>query len=105
MGAAVATAIAFATRYGWIYFFSQRLWRVEYSWPPVVRLCAIGVIACTAGALLPRGGIIASLSVRLGLLVLYLFAVWHANVLSDDDRLLVRQWIASPRLAVATLRA
>ena len=105
MGAAVATAIAFATRYGWIYFFSQRLWRVEYRWPPVVRLCAIGVIVCVAGALLPRGGLIASLGMRFGLLIVYFLAVWHANVLSDGDRFLVRRWIASPRLAVATLRA
>ena len=104
MGAAVATAIAFATRYGWIYFFSQRLWSVEYRWSPVVRLCAVGVVVCTAGALLPRGSIVTSLGVRLGLLALYFLAAWHANVLSDDDRLLVRRWMASPRLALAILR-
>jgi O-antigen/teichoic acid export membrane protein len=105
MGAAVATALAFATRYGWIYFFSQRLWHVEYRWSPVVRLCAVSVIVCTAGALLPHASLIVSLSTRIGLLAVYFLGMWHSNVLSEEDRLLVRRWIASPRLALATLRA
>jgi O-antigen/teichoic acid export membrane protein len=105
MGAAVATAIAFATRYGWIYFFSQRLWRVEYNWSPVVRLCAVSVVVCIAGALLPRASLVTSLGLRMGLLAVYFFAVWHASVLSNDDRLLVRRWILSPRLALTMLRA
>ena len=105
IGAAVATAVAFATRYGCIYFFSQRLWPVDYRWPPILRLCLVGIVVGTAGAILPRGSILTSLGVRATLLIVYLAAVWHANVLSDEDRLLVRRWIVSPRLALATLRA
>jgi hypothetical protein len=65
----------------------------------------VSVIVCTAGALLPHASLIVSLSTRIGLLAVYFLGMWHSNVLSEEDRLLVRRWIASPRLALATLRA
>ena len=40
-GAASATVVAFGLRYALTFAFSQRLWRVEYRWAPVLRLLAL----------------------------------------------------------------
>lgn len=104
-GAAVATAAAFATRHACIYFFSQRLWPVRYNWWPVLRLCTAAIAVCIAGALLPHANLGVSLASRVALFLLFILIVWNANILSSEDRGLVRRWISSPRMAFSALRA
>jgi O-antigen/teichoic acid export membrane protein len=104
VGAAIATALAFAARHACIYFFSQKFWPVNYRWNPVLRLCAAAAAIGVAGALLPNSSVAVSLLARCALFATYVAIVLNGNVLSDEDRELVRRWLASPRLALAALR-
>lgn len=85
-GAATATAVAFAVRYVLTYWFSQRLWHVEYRWGPVVRLLSIAGSVSAAGLLLPDVGLVPGLALRSALLAVYFAALWNAGVLSTAER-------------------
>jgi len=85
-GAATAAVLAFSVRWGLTYFFSQRLWKISYDWPPVLRLGAVGILVCLASALVPRMNLFASIAVHSLFLVAYCVIVWNARVLTADEK-------------------
>jgi O-antigen/teichoic acid export membrane protein len=85
-GAAAAAVMAFGVRWGLTYRFSQRLWRVQYDWWPVIRLAAVGVSVCVASLLLPPMGVVTSIAVHLLLFALYLILVWSFPILTPDEK-------------------
>src|SRR5205814_1402010 len=99
-GAAIATVSAFAVRWGATYYFSQRLWRVEYRWAPVARQFAIGVAVCVVSLIIPPAhGLIRSIALHLGLFLVYLLGVWHLGVLSDGERAQIRELVRTRRIS------
>lgn len=101
-GAAAAAVIAFSVRWSLTYIFSQRLWHVSYDWPPVLRLAALAVVACVLSTLLPSLHILASVGAHGLLFVVYAVAVWHAGVLTSDEK---REATRLTRLVIAWLGA
>jgi len=93
LGAALATVVSFAVREWLVYALSQQLWPVRYRWAPVIRLLVIATTVCVIGLLLPQLNIWISLASRVLLLAGYLAGIWHARVLSADDRRAIRQFI------------
>ncbi len=104
LGAAIATVVSFAVRECAVYTVSQRLWPVRYRWGPVLRATLLAVIAGVIGVLLPRPNLWASLLMRLLVLAGYLGALWHAGVLSADDRAAIARLIRSRRQALVAIR-
>jgi O-antigen/teichoic acid export membrane protein len=96
MGAAVVTVVAFAVRYLGCYLISQRLWRVEYRWAPVLKLVGIAVGVAAVGLSLPQLTLIPSIAVSTGLLLLYAVAVLNLGVLSSDERTFVLGLLRTP---------
>jgi O-antigen/teichoic acid export membrane protein len=100
-GAAVATLAAFVVRYGFTYFFSQRLWHVEYRWTPVLRLVGLAVAVGLVGVFLPDLRIWESVAVRTLLFGVYLVGVWTLGVLTDRER---QRFLQLGRKAWVTIR-
>ena len=105
IGAALATVVAFAVRQVIVYAVSQRLWKINYKWAPVVRLMALAVAVSLGGWALPAADIIPSLAMRLGLFGVFGLGVWFFDILSEADRAAVRSGLRSPRAILASLRA
>jgi O-antigen/teichoic acid export membrane protein len=103
-GAAISTLLAFAIRQVMVYYWSQKLWRVNYQWGPVNRLAAVAVMVCLAGIFAPDTSVPVSIMIRVGLVALYAGAIWSLNILSHADRAFVRRALRSPRRAMAALR-
>lgn len=104
-GAAFSTAIAFAVRFAIVYRISQRLLPIRYEWAPVVRLCVWAVVIVVTGLLLPVMPIAMSIAARLVLFTCYVAGALHLGILMPGERKFVLRAIASPRLAMQTLRA
>lgn len=104
IGAALATVAAFAVRQVIVYAVSQRLWKINYNWPPVVRLSAVAVAVSLGGWALPAADVIPSLAMRLGLFGGFGLGVWFFDILSEADRAVVRSGLRSPRNILAFLR-
>ncbi len=102
LGAALATLLAFGTRYALIFYRSQRLWPVRYRWTPVWWLLAIGSAVSIVGTVLPGMGLPASVATHTILLLLYAAAVWYLPILSDSERVAVVGAIRSPRTVLAS---
>jgi O-antigen/teichoic acid export membrane protein len=85
-GAAVATVLAFFTRWALTYVFSQRLHPVRYAWRPVLLLAAWAVVVSGVALLLPPLSLAASIGVRASLGALFLAGVWLLPILGDEDR-------------------
>ena len=85
MGAAVATLFSLSARWGLTYTLSQRLWRVEYRWAPVLRLVALALAAAGMGLALPPLPILLSIPVRGALLLLFTWSIWGL-VLDSSER-------------------
>ncbi len=95
LGAALGTVIAFAVRYGLTYLFSQKLWRVEYRWRPVLRLLFVAGAISVAGLLIDVEPLWLSLLTRTGLFACYLAGVWYGGILSDEEREAFLRWTKS----------
>lgn len=101
LGAALATAAAFAVRYGTTYYFSQRLWPVQYRWAPVIRLIAYGLAVCALSFLLPPApNRVLSMATHAALFLLYAGAAWSFGVLSQAERERVTRLVRSARAAI-----
>lgn len=85
-GAAVGAAVAFSVRWGLTYVFSQRLWRVDYEWAPVLRLLAAGVVVSVAGQLLPSMNLVPSIGAHAALFVTYVLLLWVLPILRRDEK-------------------
>jgi O-antigen/teichoic acid export membrane protein len=85
-GAAIATVVAFATRYGMTFWFSQRLWPVRYEWGPVLVVAAWSVAIAGASLLLPPMEIVASLAVRTALVLTFGVGLWILPILDTSQR-------------------
>jgi len=101
MGAAVVTVVAFAVRYLGCYWISQRLWRVEYRWVPVLKLVTLAVGVALLGRSLPTLPLFASFAASGALLLLYVVAALNLGILSPQERALVLGHLRSP---LASLR-
>jgi O-antigen/teichoic acid export membrane protein len=85
-GAALAAVFAFSVRWALTYVFSQRLWRVQYDWRPVIRLIVTAIGVCALSLLLPRMGLIMSIGVHVVLFALYVLLVWNAPILTAGEK-------------------
>ncbi len=102
-GAAIATVIGYAVRYGLIFTASQRLWPIRYSWAPVWRLVVLALATVAIGVLLPAGPLALAVVSRMGLFVIYLWLAWKLPILSADDRQSAERLIAGALESLATL--
>ena len=96
MGAAVATAVAMTVRMLLSYRFSQQLWHVAYDWRPQLRLLGWGAATIIPAFLVVPDGFVIQMAAGLGLTGVFALAAWH-TVLTDEDRVLIRQLIRTPR--------
>jgi O-antigen/teichoic acid export membrane protein len=100
-GAAIATAIAYAVRYGCTYTFSQRLWPVRYNWTPVLRLVALSVVTVIVSVVVQVHSLGAALGARLTEFVIFLVLLWWLPILSADEKRALR---ALPVTVLETVR-
>ena len=89
-GAAWATLGSTIVRCALAYAFSQRLWRVEYAWAPVLRLGAAAIVAGVAGWLLPPLPLALSVLAHAAILGMFLALVWSVLLAADDRAALLR---------------
>jgi O-antigen/teichoic acid export membrane protein len=85
-GAAIATAIAYAVRYGCTYAFSQRLWPIRYNWTPVLRLVALSVVTVVVSVFVPAHSLIVALTARVIEFAIFLALLWFLPILSAEDK-------------------
>lgn len=95
MGAAVATLAGFAARTWLIYFWSQRLWYIEYRLREQVPLLVIAVAASLVGALSPRRGLLAETALGALVFTAYCALVWRF-VLGPAERRMMREALRRP---------
>jgi O-antigen/teichoic acid export membrane protein len=105
MGAAVATLFSFVVRHVLVLVMAQRLWPVRYEWAPVVKLLVLACATVAASTFLPRMSIPLSILTRSGLFALFVAAAVSSGIVSDDDRVLLKKLVRSPRAAVAQIKA
>ncbi|MDT8369750.1 MAG: oligosaccharide flippase family protein [Longimicrobiales bacterium] len=87
MGAAVATVIAFAVRFGLIYLASWKLWPVAYQWRPVVTLVLLAGAVFAAGLAIPADlDPLVAILLRGGLYTLFVTSVWFTGVIRPGEK-------------------
>lgn len=85
-GAAGVTLLTFVIQVSLLYVFSQRLWRIEYQWRPVLILVGWAVLISGIGLALPETTVIRSIGIRSGLGLLFLLGLWRLPILDDQER-------------------
>jgi O-antigen/teichoic acid export membrane protein len=85
-GAAIAAIFAFGVRWALTYRFSQRLWKVDYEWAPVVRLALVAGATVGTGIMLPAMGIVTSVLAHAVLFAVYAVLVWLLPILTDTEK-------------------
>jgi O-antigen/teichoic acid export membrane protein len=103
-GAAWATLLGFLVRFGFHWYFSQRLWPLAYGWKPTLRLASYAVIVSLAAFSLRPANILAELAVATLLLAAFLVALW-TTILHNTERREIRALAARSIQAVVKRRA
>jgi O-antigen/teichoic acid export membrane protein len=85
-GAALATTAAFATRFGMIYWLSQRVHRIHYRWAPVLQLMLSGALVVTLATFVRVSGPIVSILVHGLFFCAFVAANWFSGVLEPVER-------------------
>ncbi len=101
-GAAYATVLAFAVRYGLTYLFSQRLFPVRYEWGSVLRIAAFSIVTAVVSIALPPLPLAVAVPARLALFVVYCLAVWRFAGLSAAERTAIRNLLRTLTASVRT---
>jgi len=95
---AVITTLASLAVDAWLsHMFSQRLWRVEYRWTPIVRLAALAIAVGTISVLLPTMVMPLSIGAHAALYALYLGLLWSLPILTPEERSLILRRLAQGR--------
>lgn len=85
-GAALTTLAAFLVRWIFTYATAQRLLPVTYDWAPVIRMVGISIVVVLVGITLPHPDLRTSLATRSLLMIVYLWIIWHIDVLAADEK-------------------
>lgn len=85
-GAVITTLVSLVVDAFLSHTFSQRLWRVEYRWAPVVAIVTLGVAVGGGSMLIPALPLLTSIGVHLLMFSGYLVALWVLPVLSAEER-------------------
>jgi len=94
-GAAIATLVSLAVDAWLTHVLSQRLWRVEYRWWPIVRLAALALGVGTISVLLPpMKELHYSVAIHAGLYAGYVGLLWVLPILTPEERSVIRYRVA-----------
>jgi len=96
LGASLGTLLAALARWGLTYSVSQRLWRVEYQWPPVLRTLLLAIPFALVGVLLGAPPLWFALLVRVALFLLFLISLWWSGIFAQWEK----DWLAGRLLAI-----
>jgi O-antigen/teichoic acid export membrane protein len=96
-GAAFATFIAFSVRFGFSYYWSQKVWPVSYAWRRPILLAAITVAVSLPAVVLPVTRASSQFALGFGLTLLYAALTWQF-VLDDTHRLGILEVIRARKL-------
>lgn len=91
-GAAIGTVLSFGTRWATTYYYSQKLWHVEYDWQPVLRLLTTATIITSVGIFLRPENLFLSIGWHLVLTGIYFALVWRSNLLTDGEKSAAIEW-------------
>lgn len=84
-GAAIATLIAFAVRFGFALYWSQQVWPVTYHWNRSILLTVIATVICIPAFTLPVTHAAGQFVLGVALTLVYAGLVWRF-VLDDTHR-------------------
>jgi O-antigen/teichoic acid export membrane protein len=86
MGAASATVVAYVVRWGLIYLVSQRLWRVNYQWAPILKVALFTAVPLAGAYLVRFENPWVSFASRVGWVLVFFGAVWWGGLLTERER-------------------
>jgi O-antigen/teichoic acid export membrane protein len=90
MGAAIATAIAFAVRTSLLYHWAQKLWHIDYEWGRILLLTAYGTVAVTIMVMIPDMGIVNQGAIGLSLFIAYCALAWTTVLKSEEKQVVLK---------------
>jgi O-antigen/teichoic acid export membrane protein len=96
MGAAIATAGAFAVRTSLLYYWAQKLWHIDYEWSRIARLTAYGIVAVAIMFMIPNVSIVNQGAIGLLLFLAYCTLTW-ITVLQSEERWLLINALPIPK--------
>jgi O-antigen/teichoic acid export membrane protein len=96
-GAALATFIAFAVRFGLAFYWSQKVWPVDYQWRRSLLLTAITIAVSIPAVVLPVTRVLDQFALGIALTLIYACLTWQF-VLDDAHRRGVREVLRARRL-------
>lgn len=90
-GAVITTLVSLVVDAFLSHTFSQRLWRVEYRWSPVVAIVVLGTVVGGGSMLLPDLPLVSSIGAHLLMFSGYVVALWVLPILTAEERSEVRR--------------
>lgn len=97
-GAALATIIAYAVRFGTVHWLSQRCYPVALPWGRCLTMLALAVTTYLVATALKPDGFAAALAVDAAAFAIYAVILVLSPVLTTEDRARLREQVAGNRL-------
>ncbi|MGE3595696.1 MAG: lipopolysaccharide biosynthesis protein [Dehalococcoidia bacterium] len=85
-GATVTVLIRMCVLCGLTYWFSQRLFPIQYRWGPIFLLACLAIATGLISALLPDLALVPSIAAHCALFAAYALLLWFLPILSREER-------------------
>jgi O-antigen/teichoic acid export membrane protein len=95
-GAAWATLISFMITLSIDYAYNRRLFRIEYEWPRLIKICAVVAVIFSAGYLYEISNLYLSIVFKLGIIVvLYPLGLLLVRFFDEPETVRIRKTLAA----------
>jgi len=96
VGAAYSTLISYLVRVVLIYYFSQRLFRIDYKWKQIVQVMVIYLALLACSFVLSIHSVLISLLFNILLIILFALVIYSLGILNEREKQLIKSLLRHP---------
>jgi len=85
MGAAYATLIAFVITIIIVYFYNQKLVKINYEWDRILKICLVTALIFTVGSIVVINNLYASIAFKVGIILFYPLILYLLQFYTTDE--------------------
>jgi glycosyltransferase involved in cell wall biosynthesis len=95
-GAAYSTLISYFVRAVLIYYFSQRLFRIEYKWKKIIHVMVIYLALLAGSLVLNINNVLISLLINILLVLVFALVIYFLGIFNEREKQFIKSLLRHP---------
>ena len=95
-GAAYSTLISYLIRVVFIYYFSQRLLRIDYKWKQIIQVMLIYFVLLAGSLVLKIDHMLLSLLINVLIVIIFALVIYSMGIFNEREKQFIRSLVRNP---------